>query len=485
MKLNIKLSILIGILSFVIAITIGNYANNISTKQLEKSAGESLLKLSSRIGDILDREMLERYREIEFASSLFPLTNKDSTQKEIRDFLEKIKAKQNHHEWIGFALPDGTVKAGTSGYLEGKNAKARPWHPGGLRGPYIGDVHDALLLAKLMPNTNGEAIYFTDVAFPVKNQNNETLGVLCTHLMWQWTRDVIRNIQKNHNIDIFLLSKDGMILVGPNETERKNIQDIHLNVSNVFKDLEDSYKLLKWDTEEKYLTAQTISKGFEEYKGFDWRVIVRQNEKNAFYDAQNNTNKILFISLLAGLIGAVIGIILSNIITSPLENLCNHINDLKDGKYLDLTVSSNNEIGILQKAILELNDSLKKTTNLKDIAENKIDLATKIFDQSLEGILICDKNNNMTLINKAFTDITGYTQEEIYGKNPSILNSGNQSKEFYKDMWENIQQKGKWEGSILNKKKNGAIYTENLRISTLKNEKGEIANYFATFNSGF
>ena len=485
MKINLKLSILAGILSFAVALGIGHYANNISTNQLEKVAGESLVKLSNRIADILDREMLERYREIEFASSLPPLINKNSTKEEIRNFLEKIKDKNNHHKWIGFALPDGTVKAGTDGYLEGKNASARPWLPGGLKGPYIGDVHDALLLAKLMPNTNGEAIYFTDVAFPVKSKDNEILGVLCTHLMWQWTRDVIRTIQKDHSVDIYLLSKDGMILVGPEDTERKNIEDISNNVSTIFKKTETSYKLVNWSEEEKYLTAQTISKGFEEYKGFEWRVLVRQSESKAFIHAQNNSTHILIMSILAGFFGAIVGIVISNIITSPLKNLSQHINDLKDGKYLDLSVSTNDEIGILQKAILDLNDSLKSATKSKKMAEDKIQLALKVFDQSLEGILICDKNNTMTLVNKAFTDITGYTQEEIYGKNPSILSSGEQNQEFYKKMWESIQINGKWEGKLLNKKKDGSSYSENLRISTLKDKKGNIVNYYATFNSGF
>ena len=125
-------------------------------------------------------------------------------------------------------------RKGIERYLEGKNVKARPWHPNGLIAPYIGDVHDALLLAKLLPNNSGEPIYFSDVAFPVVSKEGKTLGVICTHLSWQWTRDVIRSIQKEHGVEIFLLSKDGMILVGPNNTERSNISDISSNVAQIF-----------------------------------------------------------------------------------------------------------------------------------------------------------------------------------------------------------------------------------------------------------
>ena len=486
MTLKLKISLLVGLLSFAIAINIAHYTNNISTKELEKNAGESLVKLSKRVADILDREMLERYREIEFAASLSPLTNPNSTKEEKRAFLEKLKNKHKHHEWIGYALPDGTVEAGTNGYLEGKNVKARPWHPNGLKGGYIGDVHDALLLAKLLPNNSGEAIYFTDVAFPVKDSEGKVLGVLCTHLMWQWTRDVIRSIQKENSVDIFLLSNDGLILVGPNQNERKNIAELSFNVANEFKNKTSSYKLIDWKLGQNYLTAHTISNGFDEYKGFGWKVIVRQDVNSAFLDSKINSNKIILISLTISILAAIIGIVFDNKITSPLNKISENIKALKDGKRSDLTYTkAKDELGVLQNTLVELSETLNKETKLKDIALEKVDIALKVFDQSHEGILICNEHNQIILVNKAFTDITGYTQEEVFLKNPSILNSKKQSKEFYENMWNGILKNGKWEGSLINIKKDGSSYLEELRISTIKNDKGEITNYFAVFNSGF
>ncbi len=484
MKLSLKISILIGILSFIIALGVGNYANNISSKQLEKNSGESLLKLSKRVADILDREMLERYKEIEFASKLKPLIDENSTKEEKRDFLEKIKGKHNHHEWIGYAHLDGTVEAGTNGYLEGKNVTARPWLPGGAKGAYIGDVHDALLLARLLPNNSGEAIYFTDVAFPVKNEKGKTLGVLCTHLMWQWTRDVIRTVQKENSVDIFLLSKDGLILVGPENTERKDIKDISINFSNSFKEDEIAYKTVNWSKDNNYLTAQTISNGFDEYKGFGWRVIVRQSLDNAYEKANEISNNILLISLIIGVLGTILGIILLNKIISPLEKLTDKISN-KNKSTKTSQEENKDEITILESALINLNENLQNEISQKNDAHQKIEIALRIFDQSLEGILISDKDNKMILVNKAFTEITGYTKEEVFNKNPNILSSSEQSKEFYENMWKEIVKNGKWEGSLINKRKDGSTYLENLRVSTLKNEKGEIINYFAVFNSGF
>ena len=377
---NLKFSILVGILTFTIAMIVGFYSNSISEKQLEINSGESLIKLSKRVNDILDREMLERYREIKFAASLPVMTSEKRTINEKTEFIQKIEHNYNHHEWIGYALPDGTVEVGTDGYLEGKNVKARPWHPNGLGNAYIGDVHDALLLAKLLPNNSGEAIYFSDVAFPVINNEGKTLGVLCTHLAWQWTRNVIRSIQKENDVEIFLLSKDGLILVGPDKTERTNISDISKYVAETFKGNDPLYKTIIWDKESKYLTASSVSLGFEEYKGFSWKVIVRQPVDKAFKIANDNTKSILLISLIAGLIGSLIGIIISNIISSPLKKLSQIVDDLRENKKVDfLEEVSDDDIGKLHNAIKNLYKSLNEESKLKDDAQNKVNLSLKIL----------------------------------------------------------------------------------------------------------
>jgi|GEM_PF-2027864 len=486
-KLNVKISVLFGILSFIIAIGVGQYSNNISTEQLEKNSGESLVKLSKRVADILDREMLERYREIKFAASLPTMTDETVPKKEKRALIQKIRDSYNHHEWIGFALPNGEVYVGTNGYLEGKNASARPWLPAGLKGPYIGDVHDALLLSKLLPNTSGEAIYFSDVAFPVKNKEGKVLGVLCTHLMWQWTRDVIRSIEKKNDVEIFLLSKDGMVLVGPQNSERKDISDISKTVSNTFKTSTDSaYNIIEWKVNKKYLTAHTMSKGFDEYKGFGWKVIVRKPYDTAFEISNNNSNHILIASVLAGLLGAFIGMLLANKISKPVTQLIEKINSLKQGKKISFENKiSNDELGILQNTLKEFYENLNKESKLKAEAEEKVQISLQIFDQSIEGILITDKENHTILTNKSFTKITGYSQEDMFGKNPNILSSGKCDKKYYEDMWIKLKENGKWEGNIENKRKDGSIYQEHLKISTLKDESGEILYYLATFNSEY
>ncbi len=287
-------------------------------------------------------------------------------------------------------------------------------------------------------------------------------------------------------MDIFLLSKDGLILVGPDKTERTNIADVSKNVAETFKGNEPLYKTIMWDEESKYLTASSVSFGFEEYKGFSWKVIVRQPVDKAFKIANDNTSLVFYISLIAGLLGALIGIIISNIISNPLKKLSQIVDNLRENKKVDfLEKVSNDDIGKLHNAIENLYKSLNDESKLKEDAQNKVNLSLKVFEQALEGIIITDDKNNIILVNKAFTDITGYQMDEVYGKNPSMLGHQLQDEEFYKDMWNSIETKGKWDGLLKNRKKDGTIYEEYLKISSLKDENGKVINYLATFNSGF
>jgi len=114
-------------------------------------------------------------------------------------------------------------------------------------------------------------------------------------------------------------------------------------------------------------------------------------------------------------------------------------------------------------------------------SQEKLQLSSRVFNSTSEGITITDANKVIIDINPAFSDITGYSREEAIGQNPSILSSGKQSPEFYKEMWQKINEEGHWQGEIWNRKKSGEVYAELLTISSLKDAKGNITNYVGVF----
>lgn len=119
-------------------------------------------------------------------------------------------------------------------------------------------------------------------------------------------------------------------------------------------------------------------------------------------------------------------------------------------------------------------------TERKD-AEDKLKLAASVFSHAREGITITDAAGKIVEVNQTFSDITGYSREEVIGENPRILKSGRQSPEFYESLWKSLIERNHWSGEIWNKRKNGDLFAELITISAIKNDDGEVQNYVALF----
>ncbi|MBL4631927.1 MAG: PAS domain S-box protein, partial [Paraglaciecola sp.] len=113
----------------------------------------------------------------------------------------------------------------------------------------------------------------------------------------------------------------------------------------------------------------------------------------------------------------------------------------------------------------------------RKLAEEELELAASVFTHAREGIMVTDANGTIVKVNDTFSRMTGYTPEEVLGKNPKILQSGRQSAEFYVEMWKTIMAQGHWRGEIWNRRKDGVIYPEMLTISAVKNVEGVVQHF--------
>lgn len=115
-------------------------------------------------------------------------------------------------------------------------------------------------------------------------------------------------------------------------------------------------------------------------------------------------------------------------------------------------------------------------------AEERLHLAANVFTHASEGILITDAQGTILDVNDAFTRITGYTREEVLGRNPRLLQSGRYGAEFYTDMWTQLTERGRWSGEIWNRAKSGRIFAENLTITAVPDESGKAKQFVAMFS---
>jgi diguanylate cyclase (GGDEF)-like protein/PAS domain S-box-containing protein len=131
-------------------------------------------------------------------------------------------------------------------------------------------------------------------------------------------------------------------------------------------------------------------------------------------------------------------------------------------------------------------DELTFRIALTDISENKraeaeLRIAPITFDAH-EGMIITDPNGIILRVNHAFTQLTGYSEQEVIGQTPALLKSGRQDAAFYERMWAVLKQKHYWQGEIWNRRKNGMIYAEWLTISAVITNDGRISHYVGAFS---
>jgi PAS domain S-box-containing protein len=117
-------------------------------------------------------------------------------------------------------------------------------------------------------------------------------------------------------------------------------------------------------------------------------------------------------------------------------------------------------------------------TERKKAEESQL-LLTTALESTANGVAITDHRGSVVWVNRAFTEMTGYTEAEVQGRNLRLLKSGMQEDSFYRSLWDTISEGNVWRGELINKKKDGSLYTEDMTITPLKNANGEITNFIA------
>jgi len=142
---------------------------------------------------------------------------------------------------------------------------------------------------------------------------------------------------------------------------------------------------------------------------------------------------------------------------------------------LQLKTGSLDEFGKLTEAFNHMSVTLCES-------EKSLRLSALIYQTNADAIVVTDESNHVVDINPAFTRITGYTLEEIRGKDPKILKSGRHDKEFYRQMWQSILNEGCWQGEIWDKRKDGGVYAKYSHITVLRRTDGTVYRYVAQFS---
>jgi diguanylate cyclase (GGDEF)-like protein/PAS domain S-box-containing protein len=410
-------------------------------KQAKDDIGRNLAELAFQTTDKLDRGMYERYREVKLMAERHEITSPDVPIDIKRKVLESMQETHPYYAWIGLTDNQGEVKIATKRLLENKNVSARPWFSAAYKGVNLHDVHEAVLLAKLLPNPTGEPKRFFDIAFPIRDAKGVIAGVFGTHLSWQWAADVqrsvLRPLAERKAVDTLILSKGGAVLLGPKEYTGQILhQDSFERAAR-----EGNGALVEtWPDGKRYLVGYSQSRGHRTYPGLGWIVVVRQPLDEAFKPVQDLRDKILWMGLCAAaLVSALVWFFARNI-TKPLATITHYAEALRAGQTREIPPirSRLTEVQILQSALNALLSKLQaneqglrelNTTLETRVTERTAELHTAvdetrksehrvkaIIDTALDAFIGVDADGRITDWNPRAQEIFGWPREEVLGK---------------------------------------------------------------------
>jgi signal transduction histidine kinase len=395
---RLRLGLAIGSVALILSILLSLLVGYTASQQLEASTGKFFADLSYQMADKLDRGMFERYRDIQIAASLETLYKRESSPSAKRALIEKLKNTYNDYAWIGLANPEGKVAVSTGGILEGIDVSTRPWYINGKKqNAYVGDVHPALMLAKILPNTTGEPLRFVDVTSQVKDFQNNFIGVLGAHLSWEWAKkvqnSVLRAVAKRDNVEMLVLSKNSDILLAPPSFKQ---QETKLKSFKLAKTGKNSYTVETWSDGKQYLTGFSPSAGYLDYPGLNWIILVRQRTDIAFAGAATLQRQVIIWGVVLGLISALLSWLVANRIVKPILAISRAAERIRTGnnqiniplirgrdEIATLSVSLHKLVATLenQQARLQtLNEELQQDV----IARQKAETEALILNQELE-----------------------------------------------------------------------------------------------------
>lgn len=294
-------------------------------------------------------------------------------------------------------------------------------------------------------------------------------------------------IMRNRDVDASEFRKaaelfDTDLTTSSTPAERKEeLRNLNSAYRMLFEQYVQAFEGIRTDKKEFLKSVQVIEPKLERLYGASLARVASAKE------SIEKTERILWpIKAATGLLVFIFSLVVALAVSGSISRLVieskSFAERIASGNLMDrLTAKGGNEFSILAGALNKMAESLQNADIEHKRFDEKLRLGESVFENSEEAIVVTDSGNRIISVNPSFAKITGYTQEEVMGKDPKAMSSGRHDREFYLEMWDSINNTGHWHGEIWDKRRNGEIYPKWLSISTVKDEKGGVANYIGMF----
>ncbi|CAH0316645.1 Sensor protein kinase WalK [Massilia sp. Bi118] len=439
-RLAAWLALAFTLLSFLLSVLLVTVIERRNTEQVKSSIGHGLEELALQTSDKLERGMYERYREVRLISQRRGL-RPETPMTRRRETLDQLQDSYGYYSWIGIAGLDGKVQVAAKGLLEGADVSKRPWFKDALNGKHAGDVHEAVLLAKLLPQ-QAEPWRFVDVAFLVPDEHGLPQGVLGVHLSWQWARDVERSviapIAARRQVEALIVDAGGKVLLGPPGAQGGTLSLASLKAAQTGTGA--GYLVEKWPDGGSWLVGYARGHGHAEYPGMGWTVLVRQKADDAYAPVRRLSEYGLAAGVLLAALCSLAGVVIARRITRPLDELAHSAQRIRKGE--PVTIDSGRggyeEVEALSGTLNVLvEDLVRRRSELEDLnatLELRVEQRTVELEQALatvrasqqrivniietaqDAFISVDLDGRITDWNSAAQALLGWSRQEAVGQ---------------------------------------------------------------------
>lgn len=375
-----RLTLLFGGMFLVVILAASFAIDRLVSSRIMRNNGEALHSLAFGMSKAIATNLEEREREVRLLASTRTLIEEPLDSLAVRTSLDTTKRTYSYYAWIGIATLDGTIVSASDNILVGQSASNRPWFSHGKEGLYIGDIHSAVLLAKILGQSDDRnPLRFVDFASPLLDKDGKIRAVLATHVRWNWVEDIINNLRpastELDDIQVFVADSKNAVIspflaVGNVALPAPTPDSLH-------------YQIAQWTDgiDYQFSSVKVISRTNTD---LGWRIIVRQPLDTAKAPVRQLSQIVLELAIIALFASAGTAYWVARSVSQPVEQLSYGADMIADGDG-----SANLEVTSGAPELRGLANSLKKMTETllaqqKDLRRLNTDLEYMVETRTAE-----------------------------------------------------------------------------------------------------
>ena len=322
LSLRSQLSLVLGGLALAILGGVGGYLGGIATDELFTAQQAVVRSTAQSAAELLASQLRDREREIELLSLAPHLAQGGLDSSLVRDSLDRRAALHDEFAWLGVADPDGKVLQATGGMLMGRSVAQREWFIAARERVYVGDVHEAKLLATLLPaQPGGEPTRFIDFAAPIRDADGRLRGVVGAHAHWRWITGLVDGVTRRQSpgggIDALILDRDGRVLYPEALKAAQADGQPVLPTALVNGRLEGA---LRFGDGKEYLTSEAALHARTNAE-LGWRIVARQPMELALRPVHELRRELALLGVFVAAALVLSALVLARRVSRPVEEL--------------------------------------------------------------------------------------------------------------------------------------------------------------------